>query len=69
VTHCKVWYSLTDVSEEHTGSVFCPEDGDSLFLRNMDSYPPDYIASCPSLHRKKVLLVVKIMNPKTLYEV
>jgi hypothetical protein len=30
-----VWYIFSNVSGEHAVSIFCPEDGGSIFLRNV----------------------------------
>jgi hypothetical protein len=34
------FYRGTNISEEPTGSIFCPEDGSSRFLHSPDTYLP-----------------------------
>jgi hypothetical protein len=34
---------IRNVSEEHTASIFYPEDGSRIFLRNMGRHLPDHI--------------------------
>jgi hypothetical protein len=39
------WQVVTNVTEEHTTSIFYPEHGDSMFLSNACNYLYDYMVS------------------------